>query len=176
MISAPLRTSIAGMVLDSPNFRLELLRTQGEVLEMLATYGPGSLPPPRHFHPQQREHFMIERGAMWFEIDGAERVLSAGQSLFIEPGSVHRARNASQGEQAVVRWETRPALRSAQFFEAMHALNRSGRNLLTVAAIAREFKHEFVLASPAPWVQSCVFGLLAPLARALGKGPEFSPL
>jgi mannose-6-phosphate isomerase-like protein (cupin superfamily) len=34
-------------------------------------------------------------------------VLAAGESVFIEPGSVHRAKNASQSEGAVVRWETR---------------------------------------------------------------------
>jgi mannose-6-phosphate isomerase-like protein (cupin superfamily) len=162
------------MILDSPGFRLELLRTRGEVLEMLATYGPASKPPPRHLHPRQREHFRVEEGAFWFEIDGKVRVLQAGESLFVEPGSVHRAKNASQTERAVVRWETRPALRSAQFFEATHGLLRSGRNPLTFAAIAREFRDEFVLASPGPFVQSCVFGLLAPLARALGKGPRYT--
>jgi quercetin dioxygenase-like cupin family protein len=162
------------MILEAGDMRLELLRTRGEVLEMVATYGPGVPAPPRHFHPRQEERFTIQSGAIWFEVDGRERVLQKGESLTVPPGAVHRARNASDREPSVMHWETRPALRSAQLFEALYAMAREGRSVLTMASIMREFRDEFRLASPPPLVQSCVFGLLAPLARALGKGAAFT--
>ncbi|MET0286264.1 MAG: cupin domain-containing protein [Polyangiales bacterium] len=157
-------------VLESATMRLQMLRTQGDVLEMLATYAPGSPPPPRHYHPLQREQFTVESGALRFFLNGAERVVRAGESVIIEPGTVHTVRNASASEPARTRWETRPALRSAEMFEAILEMQRQGANLLTAAAIGHEFRHEMVLAWPPRLVQSCVFGLLAPLARALGKG------
>jgi hypothetical protein len=159
-------------VLETAELRLEMLRTHGEVLEMIATYAPGSPPPPRHYHPLQREQFTVESGALTFFLDGRERIVRAGESVILEPGTVHSVRNGAD-EPARARWETRPALRSAAMFEALCNMNRRGFNLLTAAAIAREFSSELVLASPPRAVQSCVFGLLAPLARVLGKGPEY---
>jgi quercetin dioxygenase-like cupin family protein len=163
------------MVLDEGNIRLEVVKsgrdTGGELLEFLATYRPGSLPPPRHYHPSQVETFEVRRGALWFEVDGVERTVRAGESIVVPAGGVHRAKNASATEEAQVTWQTRPALRSLAFFEAAYALSKSGAGRLAKAALAREFSAEFVLASPPRVVQACVFGLLAPLARMLGKMP-----
>lgn len=163
----------SGMILEAPNMRLELLQTTGEVLEMVATYGPGSKAPPAHFHPLQEERFEVQSGAFWFQVDGRERVLKAGEGLVIPAGGVHRIRNASLEEPATMHWETRPALRSAQLFQALYAMANRGTDLLSVAAIASEFRNEMVLASPPKLVQSCLFGLLTPLAKALGKGPQY---
>jgi len=162
------------MILEAPNMRLELLRTKGEVLEMVATYAGGSKAPPAHYHPRQQERFDVLSGSFWFEVDGRERVLKRGESMVIAPGGVHRIRNASRDEPASMHWETRPALRSAQLFEALYAMANKGPDLLTVAAIAHEFRQEMVFAAPPRLVQSCVFGLLAPLAKLLGKQPEYS--
>ena len=62
-----------------------------------------------------------------------------------------------------------------QFFELTYGSAAAGKtnsrgvpNLLHAALIARHYQDEFVLASPPLLVQTCVFGLLAPLARVLG--------
>jgi quercetin dioxygenase-like cupin family protein len=158
------------MIIDDGNVRLELLKTEGEVLEMVATYRAGSPAPPRHFHPQQEERFEIREGALWFEIDGVARIVRAGDVVIVPPRGVHRARNASSGEPAVVLWQTRPALRSAKFFESMYLASRN-KSVLRMVATAAEFRDEFVLASPPRVVQSCLFAVLAPIARVLGKAP-----
>jgi quercetin dioxygenase-like cupin family protein len=159
---------------DGRNVRLELVRTKGEVLEMRATYRAGSQAPPRHYHPQQEETFIVHTGQLWFEVNGEARVVSAGESIVVPPRAVHRAKNASKTEEATCTWETRPALRSAQFFEATYTMNRKGFSLLTMSAIAREFRDEFQVAGPRPWATNCLFALLSPVARVVGKGPRYT--
>jgi hypothetical protein len=60
----------AGDVIENPAalMRLRLFRTaaetDGDLLEMEATYEPGSVEPLEHFHPNQDEHFEILAGTM----------------------------------------------------------------------------------------------------------------
>lgn len=159
------------MILDNGSVRLEVVQspaqTGGELLDLLATYRAGSPPPPRHFHPYQEERFEVRRGALWFEVDGVERVLAEGDRLVVPPGAVHRARNASADEEAIVVWQVRPALRTLELFRGLYARP----NPLKTAALVHEYSREFVLASPPRPIQSCVLAVLAPIARLLGQGP-----
>ena len=110
---------VAGMTLL---FRKTAADTEGELLEMEATYEPSSMQPFPHFHPSQREHFEILEGAMKAKIGDAPPVeLKAGETLDIEAGVVHSMWNEGP-EQARTRWETRPALRTEEFFEQTAAV------------------------------------------------------
>jgi quercetin dioxygenase-like cupin family protein len=154
------------MILDDGNVRLEIVRgaraTNGEVLEMRATYRPGSRPPPAHYHPSQEERFTVHAGALWFEVDGVPCVVEAGDTLVVPPRAVHRARNARKDEPAVVTWETRPALRSEEMFTALY----EARSTLARVAALHRFREEMRLPSRA---EGCVLALLGPLARALAR-------
>ena len=158
-------------VLDNGNFKLRFLRTgrdtDGALLEVEATYGPWSKPPPRHHHPLQEERFKVTRGGLLFWVDGRTRVVSAGKEIVIPPGASHQASNAGS-EPAVVIWQTRPALETEALFRAVHALGRRG-NVLDLAMILRKHRQEIVLSRPGPVVQSCVFGMLAAVARLSGR-------
>ena len=46
--------------------------------------------------------------------------------------------------------------------------SRGAPNVLQMALIANHYRDEFVLASPPRSVQTCIFGILAPLARLFG--------
>jgi mannose-6-phosphate isomerase-like protein (cupin superfamily) len=168
--------------LDNGNIRLRFSKTgrdtQGELLEMEATYHPSSLRPPAHYHPKQEETFRIVAGALQIVVDGRERVVSAGESVVIPPGCIHAANNAVSEETQVI-WQVRPALRTQQFFETLYGLAAAGKtnssgapNVLQMAVIAKAYRDEFVLASPPRLIQNCIFGILAPIARALGYRAE----
>jgi mannose-6-phosphate isomerase-like protein (cupin superfamily) len=118
----------------------------GEVHEQLVEFVPGSPFPPTHYHPSQDERFEIEHGAMLFVVGGEQRVVAAGQSIHITRGTPHRARNASGAEPALVRWETRPALRTTEFFLTAAALDQAG--LLDSALLAHEYRDVFRLSGP----------------------------
>ena len=122
--------------------------TDGELLEMEATYEPSSMPPIPHFHPSQREHFEILEGTMHARIDGAERELRAGDELDVEAGIVHAMWNEGP-EPARTLWQTRPALRTEEFFEQTAAVFREAQEQgrdpdgEKLAEIVQTFSDEF---------------------------------
>lgn len=162
----------AGAVYDEGNVRLEIVRsardTGGAFLEMAATYAPGSRPPPLHHHPVQEETFTIRRGALRFVVGRDARVVSAGDEIVVRPMTNHKAWNASATEAALVTWITRPALRTEEFFAVMYDLRQRRGGVLPMALVLRAHRREFALARVPGPVQTCVFGLLAPIARAFG--------
>jgi quercetin dioxygenase-like cupin family protein len=136
----------------------------GEVHEQLVEYRPGSPFPPAHLHPSQDEHFEVQRGAMRFVVDGEERMVRAGETIDIPRGTPHRARNASDDDPALVRWETRPALRTTQFFSTA-ALQGDDRSLLDAALLAHGFRDVFRLTGPV----RLLVPLLARIAKLRGR-------
>jgi quercetin dioxygenase-like cupin family protein len=173
----------AGEVIENPagRMRLRFLRTaadtNGELVEMEATYQPGSVEPLEHFHPRQEEHFEVASGTLRARIGGEERSLAAGDQLDVPPGTVHAMWNEGEDEARVI-WQTRPALRTEDFFVTVGRLARDGkltakgaRNPLLGAALMHEFRAEFRPTSPPAAVQATAFPVLAVLARLLGQRP-----
>jgi mannose-6-phosphate isomerase-like protein (cupin superfamily) len=148
--------------------RVWYLRTaassDGEVHEQRVEYRPGSPFPPTHLHPEQDEHFEVEHGRMRFLVDGEEHLVGAGETLDIPRGTPHRARNASGSEPAIVRWETRPALRTTAFFTVAARLG-DDMDILDAALLAREYREVFRLTGPL----STVVPIVATLARLSGR-------
>jgi mannose-6-phosphate isomerase-like protein (cupin superfamily) len=118
--------------------------SDGAVHEQRVEYLPGSPFPPSHLHPAQDERFEVEQGRMLFVVDGVEHVVTAGETLEIARGTAHRARNASRTESAVVRWETRPALRTTEFFTTAAQLGEQ-MGLLDAGLLAYEYRDVFRL-------------------------------
>jgi quercetin dioxygenase-like cupin family protein len=173
----------AGDVIDNPAARMKLrlvrtaTETNGELLEMEATYEPGSVEPLEHFHPSQDEHFEILAGSMEAQVGGERRTLSAGDVLDIPAGTVHAMWNGG-AETARVLWQTRPALRSEEFFGLVGRLAQEGKltprgpsNPLLGAAVMQDFRDEFRPTNPPAPVQAVAFPVLAAVARMLGQRP-----
>jgi mannose-6-phosphate isomerase-like protein (cupin superfamily) len=160
--------SLVGLVLDDGNVLLKFVTTAAESGGALhaqeARYAPRSRPPPYHFHPRQDERFQILEGSLRFHIDGADRTVGAGEELAVPRGVAHRAHNPGDAP-AVVLWETRPALRTAEMFRALYGMRRPRPGLLEAAAILHEYRHEMVLAGPLP--RRVVIGCLGPVGRLL---------
>src|SRR4051794_1105735 len=85
----------AGQVISGQGgFRLRLLRTaaetDGEVLEMEATYREAGQPPPEHLHPRQAERFEVLNGVVRTIIEGVERRYEAGETFEVPAGTPHQ--------------------------------------------------------------------------------------
>ena len=108
----------AGQELEGPNgYRLRLVRIDEDVLEMEANYsGEGGFP-PEHLHPKQAEHFEVLEGAVLARVAGEERRYEAGATFDVPVATPHTM--AADGP-ARMRWEIRPALRTAEFFERLY--------------------------------------------------------
>jgi mannose-6-phosphate isomerase-like protein (cupin superfamily) len=137
----------AGEEIGSPGgMQLRLIRTgtetDGELLEMEATYpGDGSMP-PTHLHPSQAEHFEILEGAMRTKIGNEERLYEAGEVFEVPPGTPHQM---GTDRPTRMRWEVRPALRTAEFFERLYGDGPGSAREMGEAFWA-EFEAEFRLA------------------------------
>lgn len=138
----------AGQEIHGPDgFRLLLVRTGaetgGELLEMEATYGGTGGLPPEHLHPRQAERFEVLEGAVRTIVDGEERRYERGETFDVPAGTPHQM--AGDGP-ARVRWEVRPALRTAEFFERLHGDGPdSARNASSIVDFLAEFAEELRL-------------------------------
>lgn len=163
--------SLLGIELDNGGVLLKFVETAAEnggarhLQE--ARYAPHSQPPPYHCHPKQDERFEIVEGALLFHVGGVDRLVKAGEALEVGKGAFHRAHNPHDAP-VLALWQTRPALRTAEFFVAMNRATR-GRarpRLWDAAAILTEYADEFRLHRPPLLVQRVVFSCLAPFGRA----------
>jgi quercetin dioxygenase-like cupin family protein len=122
-------------------FRLRLVKTSaetgGELLEMEATYGGAGGLPPEHLHPLQDERFEVLDGAVRAVIGGTERRYERGDAFDVPAGTPHQMTGDGA---ARVRWEVRPALRTAEWFERLFGgeASRAGG----IAELLEEFRDE----------------------------------
>lgn len=107
----------AGQELGDGRFGLRFVRIEDDVLEMEASYaGDGALP-PEHLHPRQLERFEVLEGAFRAIVGGEERRYESGDRFEVPPATPHQM--AAVDGPARLRWEVRPALRTAEFFETL---------------------------------------------------------
>ncbi len=115
--------------------------TGGELLEMEASYSGEAGMPPAHLHPNQAERFEVLEGSMRTIIGGEERVFGEGEAFEVPVGTPHQM--AAEGPTRT-RWEVRPALRTAEFFERLYGTGpESAREL--GEAFFEDFDQEFRL-------------------------------
>jgi quercetin dioxygenase-like cupin family protein len=119
---------------------LRLVRLSDELLEMEASYSGEGAMPPMHLHPSQAERFEVLEGKMQTVIDGADQAYEAGSAFEMPPGTPHQMRADGPSR---LRWEVRPALRTADFFERMYTAPPQSAE--EGAAFLREFSPEFRL-------------------------------
>lgn len=135
-------------MLEHDKIRMEFVVTSaessGELHQMRVTYAPHSDPPPSHLHPAQDETFEILDGAIEFILDGVRSEHAAPSVVEVPAGTVHELRNHT-AEPATVQWSTRPALRTGEFFIALHEAQAAGDVEALVAAIT-EYHDVFCLA------------------------------
>lgn len=152
-----------------PSERITISEHGPEVLVADVTYGPGGSPPPGHFHPAQDERFTVLEGELTVRLDGETRSLAVGDSIDIPRNKSHQFWNAGT-VQARARWETRPALRTEEWWKAIDAAGAAeGRpGLLTVAPLASEYRDVFRLSGPQLLVVPAI-GVLGLAGRLLGR-------
>ena len=98
-------------------FRVRFVTVTPELLEMEATYPGTGRFPPAHLHPRQEERFTVLEGAVRAVLGGAEHRYGPGEEFTVPPGTPH---TMAADVPTRVRWEVRPALRTAAFFERLH--------------------------------------------------------
>jgi hypothetical protein len=97
--------------------RLRFVAVEPDELVMEASYSGEAGMPPNHLHPSQAERFEVLEGQMRAKIGDEERVYEVGEVFEVPAGTPHQM--AAQGPTRM-RWEVRPGLRTAEFFERLY--------------------------------------------------------
>jgi quercetin dioxygenase-like cupin family protein len=132
----------AGQLITAQSgFQLRLILTaaesDGELLAMEGIWtGAGGFPPV-HLHPSQAERFEVLEGELRAIVDGDERRYAPGETFDVPAGTPH---TMTADEPTRARWEVRPAMRTAEFFERLY----SGE-VTDFEAFSEEFSPEFQL-------------------------------
>jgi mannose-6-phosphate isomerase-like protein (cupin superfamily) len=171
-----LRNDVTG---EQMHFLKAAADTNGEYVLVEVTVEPNGFVAAAHLHPHQTETFAVVSGALCFEVDGTDVVVSAGETVVVEPGTPHKFWNA--GEQpAVFRAEVRPALGFERLIETMFALAADGKtnrrglpNPLRLAVIAKAHFDDVRLPFPPAWMQRLGLALGAPLGRLFGYSATY---
>ncbi len=153
---------------------IRVLSETPELLVLESDYPAGCPSPPPHLHPNQDEHFEVLSGAVHAVVNGHSRTLETGDTLDVPRGTVHEL-GGDPDRPGTVRWEVRPALRTAEFLTTVNRWSdpQTGRpSTLQAVLTAKEFAPEFRLATPSVGTQRILFALLAPIARAKGLRPR----
>ena len=153
--------------------------TNGELLEMEASFAPHSVEPAAHYHPHQAEDFTVLEGALTVRLNGKVSVLKPGDSLHIPANAVHAMWN-SANQKAIVNWKVKPALNTDHLLETgvglandTNTTEKGMPGVLQMALLAQRFSNVYRLAKPPYAVQRILFGLLTPIAYLAGYKSEY---
>lgn len=160
--------------------RMVFVTEERELLEIETFNPPTGVIEPEHVHPVQESGARVLSGSLRFRVDGAQRSVTAGESITIPADTPHCFWNDGEQEAHAIQW-FRPALKTRAFFETLFALARDGKldedgmpELLQVAVMLPEFSDEIRLTRP-PWpVQRAAAFLLGPVARGRGYRSNYA--
>jgi quercetin dioxygenase-like cupin family protein len=160
----------------TPSESVTVRKHDDDVLEVEGNYGPKGKPPPAHYHPDQDEHFEVVEGSLRTKVDGEEKLLEEGDTLDIPRGTPHQMWNDAD-DPARVKWETRPAGRTEEWFRSINALYEDGTvdederaSPLAFGVLLKEYDDVFRLSMGPEPVTKPLVGLLAFLGRLRGYG------
>ena len=154
--------------------------TGGEyVLVEAAVAAGGSV--AAHVHPYQTEEFEILSGSVEFRKDGDKVVATEGDSVTVEPGTVHRFKNVG-GDEARFLAKVSPALEFESFLETMFALAADGKtnkkgmpNPVRMTVIANAYFDDVRAPHVPGAIQKAVLSAGAAVGRLVGYQPNHVP-
>lgn len=141
--------------------------TGGRFFEFEAIVPPGCSGPPAHRHRVEREEFTILEGTLRVRLGSEHRDLVAGESVVVEPGTVHGFSNPTDQPTRMRTRET-PA---GQLEPQLRLLAASGRvpPLLGLARLNVRHDLSFALHGVPDAVQRPVWRALARVADCRGE-------
>jgi quercetin dioxygenase-like cupin family protein len=153
--------------------------TGGELLEFELELTPDGRVPGAHVHPAQEERFRVLDGTMKFRRGLRRIVATAGDTVIVPAGTVHKFANAGD-DVARCRVEVVPALDMEQLLETTVELAIEGNVMrsgmpkpLHLALFVGRYRREVRAPFPPAWIVRALMAPLAALARARGHAERY---
>lgn len=155
--------------------------TDGERTVVECTVKPNGFVAAAHLHPYQTERFEVIAGRVAFKVGNREFHALPGAGALVEPGTPHKFWNPGETV-ARFRCTVSPSLEFESLIETMYGLAADGRtnrkgmpNPLRLAVIANAHFDDVRLPFPPQWMQKAGLAVGAPIGRALGYRPVYTP-
>ena len=155
--------------------------TDGELLEFELELTADGRVPGAHVHPEQEERFHVLEGTMTFRLGMKKITATAGESVVVPAGRVHKFANGGD-ETARVRVEVVPALDMEELLCTTAELAQEGKVLRSgmpkpvhLALFVRRYRREVRAPFPPAPVVNAMLAPLAALARARGHAERYTP-
>ena len=158
-----------GFTFETPTGeRIQLIRgpneTGGEFAEVHFDVAPGGNAARAHIHPHQEERFEVLSGSLTALVGEKEKVVLAGETLVVPPGTPHQPFNRGDVEMRSIARITPPG-KLGLFFGQMSGLDFKP-TFLQMMLFVQEY--EVYPVNPPPAVVRVMSFLLAPTARLVG--------
>jgi mannose-6-phosphate isomerase-like protein (cupin superfamily) len=161
----------------TPGETVTIRSSSPELLEVEGRWAAGGKPPPAHYHPDQDEHFEVLEGTLTAKLDGEQRDIGVGETLDVPRRTAHQIWNRVDVDTRAI-WQTRPALRTEDWFRSIDRLFREGRvgkngmpGPLAFGVFLSEYRDVFRLASPPDLIARPLLVVLGLFGRARGYRP-----
>ena len=175
-----------GQIIQNPvsGETIEFLQTSadtgGELLEFELTLTPDGHVPGAHVHPEQEERFHVLEGEMTFRLGARKIVATAGETVVVPAGRVHKFANKS-GAPVRARVEVVPALDMEDLLTTTAELaiegntNRKGMpRPLHLALFVRRFRREVRAPFPPAPIVRALMAPLAAIAASRGHAERYA--
>lgn len=157
-------------------FRQTILKRENGLVWGELVLEPHAAGPPEHIHTTFPEKFIVAEGTLSLMVNGEKKLLRAGESLLIPPGTAHKPFNETDlpvvvkgpmtPEYAIPEQFTVFLTQAYGFFDEAEANNQPPAALLQMSRFSP--KYDSWLASPPVILQKILFFAISPTARLLG--------
>ncbi|MDQ3801499.1 MAG: cupin domain-containing protein [Acidobacteriota bacterium] len=163
-------------VSKSEGFRQTVLKRENGLVWLELVLEPHAPGPPEHIHGEFPEKFIVAEGTLSLMVNGEKKILRAGESLLVPPGTAHRPFNETDSP-VVVKGPLVPEYAIPEkfsifltqaygYFDESASNSQPPRVLLQMSRFSPEY--ETWLASPPVFLQKILYFVISPAARLLG--------
>ena len=168
-------------VSESEGFRQTVLKREGGLAWGELVLEPRAAGPPEHVHTSFAENFIVAEGTLSLLVNGEKRLVRAGESLLVTPGTRHKPFNETDAR-VVVRGPLTPEYAIPErflvfltqaygFFDESESNGRPPKALLQMSRFSPEY--DVWLAGPPVFLQKALFFMIGPTARLLGYRAQY---
>lgn len=157
-------------------FRQTILKREGGLAWVELVLEPHAPGPPEHIHTSFAENFIVAEGTLSLLVNGEKKLLRAGESLLVTPGTPHKPFNETASRVVVKGPLTREhgmpeqftvfLSQAYRFFDESESNGRPPKALLQMSRFSP--KYDVWLAGPPVALQRALYFIIGPTARVAG--------
>ncbi len=168
-------------VSKTEGFRQTILKREGGLAWLELVLEPHAPGPPEHIHTSFVENFIVAEGTLSLLVNGEKKLLRAGESLKVTPGTRHKPFNETDAR-VVVKGPLTPEYaipdrftvfltQAYGYFDESESNGRAPKALLQMSRFSPNY--DVWLAGPPVALQKVLYFIIGPTARLFGYRRQY---